>query len=107
MEEVEDQAERPYIEASKPILEAIAKRDYEKLYTMMSSHAFAKIDSDQFGPVFDAQGNAKKSETILNMTKEQFLEMMGEMEKRLAVPKEVDHLYVQTIDPNELDRTSR
>jgi hypothetical protein len=100
--ELEDKRQRPFIEAAKPILEAIARRDYDALYDLMSPHALKKVDTDQFGPDLDPRGEPKKSKIITEMTKEQFLEMMGEMENRLQAPRKVTYLYVQTSDPDEL-----
>jgi hypothetical protein len=92
--------EPPYIEASRPMLTALANRDYASLYGMLSSHALNKVRGDQFGP---EQGNAETAAPVLsNLSQEQFLEWMGIMEKRLGVPHSVRNVHVESIDPKVL-----
>ncbi|HTI50228.1 MAG TPA: hypothetical protein VL475_04730 [Planctomycetaceae bacterium] len=95
--------ERPYIEASRPILTAVAARDYGMLYGLLSSHALAKVNTQQFGPGNSDPGQPQSPPTVLqNLSQEQFAEWMKTMEKRLGVPESVDHLSVQSIDPRVL-----
>ncbi|HMP79586.1 MAG TPA: hypothetical protein PKD54_09055 [Pirellulaceae bacterium] len=101
IEEMEDPRERPYIEASRPILEALVKRDYRRFYDLMSPYALQAIDPRQFGPLDDDQPRSAR-QPLVNVTLEQFLQNMADMEQRLGVPIDLSGLYVQSIDPDEL-----
>lgn len=99
--EMEDPGERPYIEASRPILDAIVARDYRRLYEMMSDHALESIGPEQFGPI-DEDDLTSSRTALTSVTLDQFLEQMAVMEARLGTPCALSGLYVQSIDPTEL-----
>jgi hypothetical protein len=92
--------ERPYLEAVRPMLEAIAKRDYKGLYGHLSSHAVEKVDSFQFVPPADP--SASEGESLENLTEEEFVEWMGKMQQQLGEPHSVQSVYVETVDPQVL-----
>lgn len=102
VEDLEDPAEKAYLEAVRPMLEAVAARDYGRFFEFVAAVGLKKVSSEQFGPVFDEQGESKNLGPPVEMNREVFLQHMQEMEKRLAVPLAVDHLYVQTLDPDAL-----
>lgn len=97
-----DPGEGKFLEASKPIVEAVASRDYATFHQWLSSHALAKMREDQFYPMTDESPNAKPPVVLQNVTKEQFMEWMQKMEKVLGAPKSVRHPFVTSIDPQEL-----
>jgi len=91
--------EGPFLLAAKPFLTAIAERDYVRVFHELSSHAKARTDPGQFVPPED---DAKPGEPIKDMTLEQCADWMKKMEARLGVPEGVQHVYVESIEPEVL-----
>lgn len=100
--ELENKNDAKFIEASRPILEAIANRDYERLYQLTSKHALKNVSSNQFGPDLNEAGDQIEGSIIKDMTKQQFLEGMKEVERKLGLPQKVIYVYVQTSNPEAL-----
>lgn len=94
--------DRPFLEEARPILAAIAARDYAKVYGFLSSHARAKINPEQFVPSLDPGQPRAASAPLENLSQEQFVEWMQKMEKRFAIPDSVRHVYVASTDPKVL-----
>lgn len=103
--------EQPYFEPSRAFLESVARRDYVAAYAELSSHAKAKVLPQQFYPQEMAAGPGVPSppanQPLLNVTVEQFVEWMGKTETVLGVPRQLDHVYVQSVDPAELSSSAR
>lgn len=93
--------ERPWIEASRPFLTAIAKRDYASAYGLLSNHARARTRPEQFVPLDDPR-QAPSSVPLENLTVEQFVDWMQKMEFKLGVPRSVNEVSVFSIDPQVL-----
>jgi len=91
--------ESPFLEASRPFLTAVAERDYARVFQELSSHAKAKCDPGQFVPPEEGE---QQPEPIKDMTVEQCAEWMKKMEARLGVPDGVQHVYVESIEPEVL-----
>lgn len=89
--------EKPFIEASRPILAALVGRDYAGLYGMMSPHALRKVSPWQFLP--PENENAPSPAPFANLTQEQFLEQMAKVEQHYGPPAEIDFISVESIDP--------
>lgn len=101
LSEAEPEA-RPYLEASKPILAKIAARDWAGFYDTLSSHAKARMNSQQFVPVQDSSQPSPPGEIIENPTLDQFLGLIGRMEQTLQRPLGIIHVYVESTDPEVL-----
>jgi hypothetical protein len=99
---LEDSSQARFIEASRPILEAIARRDYDRLFAISSKYALQTVSSHQFAPELNDAGVAVNESKTNNMTKEQFLDGMKQMESTLGLPHRVLNVCVQTSDPKEL-----
>jgi hypothetical protein len=97
----QEEGEGPFIEPARPFLTAVASRDYAKVYAELSSHAKAKIFPHQFVPQLDDK-QPKDDKPVANLTAEQCAEWMKKMEATLGVPEAVQHVYVQTIEPEVL-----
>jgi len=93
-------AQRPYVAAAKPILEAIAVRDYTGFYNSLSSHARASSHPHQF--VAPTEEHPKPQEPLKELTIEQFVEWMKKMEEVRGIPDKVDHVHVETTNPKIL-----
>ena len=97
-----DPGEGPYIEAAKPFLLAIAQRDYAQAYKALSSHARAKTNPEQFVPPINDKTPVAGADFIENITAQQCAEWMKKMEGQLGVPEAVQHVYVQSLEPEVL-----
>ncbi|MCE9555502.1 MAG: hypothetical protein K8T91_19310 [Planctomycetes bacterium] len=97
-----DPGEGPYIEAAKPFLNAIADRDYTRVYEEISSHARAKTNPEQFVPPVNDKPPVAGAAPIQKMTPAQCAEWMKKMESQLGVPDAVQHVYVHSIEPEVL-----
>jgi hypothetical protein len=93
--------DKPFLEPARPFLTAVAKRDYAGVYGLLSSHARAKSRPDQFVPSDDPQA-PQTSAPIENLTQEQFIEWMQKMEQKLGVPRSINLVYVDSVDPEVL-----
>ena len=95
--------ERPYFDAAKPFVEAIASRDYAKAYEHLSSHAKAKMSPNQFvAPDDDATQNRNEAAAIKNPSPEQFAQMISAAEKEYGKPSKLAELNVFSTNPTVL-----
>ncbi len=96
-------AERPYFDAGRPFLDAIAARDYRKAYDLLSSHAKARMSPSQFvAPENEATHNRNEAAAVRDVALEQFSEMMAATEKRYGKPSKLIELDVFSTDPAAL-----
>ncbi|MGQ0635298.1 MAG: hypothetical protein ACT4QC_11855 [Planctomycetaceae bacterium] len=89
--------EKPYIEASRPILTAVVNRDYAGLYGLMSNFALRKVDPFQFMPPLEE--SPVQQPPLKNLTQEKFVEWMQKVEQRYGPPLEIDYISVESVDP--------
>jgi hypothetical protein len=93
-------AERPYFDAAKPFVEAIAARDYPKAYEYLSSHARAHASPNQFvAPDDDATTRRNELAAVRNLTAERFAQMLVPTEKEYGKPTKLLDLQVFSTDP--------
>lgn len=100
--EAEGPEEARYLKAAQPILDAIAARDYGRLFDLTSPLALKRVEAFQFAPAHDAEGEPLDRPALHNVTREQFLEGLKRMEEELGTPLEIQHAYILTADPEEL-----
>lgn len=93
-------AEKPYIEGARPVITALVNRDYAGLYDLMSNHALRKVDKAQF--LAPMEENPPAEPPLENLTKEQFVEWMQQVESRYGPPMDIDYISVETVDPEVL-----
>jgi len=91
--------ERKYLSAAQPFVNAVAARNYEQAFSLLSSHARARMSPGQFVPPDDDQ-QARRNEvnTLSNARKEDFASWMGKVEGQHGLPSAVQRLYVQSTD---------
>jgi hypothetical protein len=103
--EVELEAgQEPFLNAARPFLQAMAKRDYAAAFRHLSPKAKQKFSRNQFIPVEDEQEYARNDAApIVNPTVEQFVQLMQEVEGVYGLPIRLDPPMVET-DPEILER---
>jgi len=95
--------EKPYFDAAKPFVEAIAARDYTKAYGYLSSHARARMSVNQFlAPDDDAAYARNEAAAARDVTAEKFAQMLVPCEKQLGKPSKLLDLHVFSTDPAAL-----
>jgi hypothetical protein len=87
--------EKPYFDAAKPFVDAIAARDYMKAYGCLSSHARARMSLNQFIAPDDDAGYARnEAAAVRDVTPEKFTQLLGPCEKQLGKPSKLLELHV-------------
>ena len=95
--------ERKYLLAAKPFFVAVANRKYADAYTLLSSHARARMSLDQFKPAQqDSDSQQNQSYAFDNVTAEQFAYLMQYVEAAHGAPRAPKMLHVFSTDPNVL-----
>jgi hypothetical protein len=100
--------ERKYLLAAKPFVVAVADRKYADAYTLLSSHARARMSLDQFKPAEqDSDSQQNQSYAFDNVTAEQFAYLMQYVEAAHGAPRAPKMLHVFSTDPDVLNRRSK
>jgi hypothetical protein len=100
--------ERKYLLAAKPFFVAVASRRYADAYTLLSSHARARMSLDQFKPAQqDSDSQQNQSYAFDNVTAEQFAYLMQYVEAAHGAPRAPKMLHVFSTDPDVLNRRSK
>lgn len=100
--------ERKYLAAAKPFFVAIANRKYADAYTLLSSHAKARMSLNQFTPSEDqATFQQYESNPYANVTAEQFAYLMQYVEAARGAPRAPKMLSVFSTDADVLNRRSK
>src|SRR6266853_6476147 len=100
--------ERKYLLAAKPFFIAIANRKYADAYTLLSSHARARMSFNQFTPAEEeATFQQIESNPYSNVTAEQFAYLMQYVEAARGTPRAPKMLSVFSTDPDVLNRRSK
>ncbi len=100
--------ERKYLLAAKPFFVAVASRRYADAYTLLSSHARARMSLEQFKPAEqDSDSQQNQSYAFDNVTAEQFAYLMQYVEAAHGAPRAPKMLHVFSTDPDVLNRRSK
>jgi hypothetical protein len=100
--------ERKYLLAAKPFFVAIANQQYADAYALLSSHARARMSLNQFAPAEQrADFQRNESNPLINVTAEQFVELMKYVEAARGTPRTPKMLHVFSTDPDVLNRRSK
>src|SRR6266481_94821 len=100
--------ERKYLLAAKPFFIAVAGRKYADAYTLLSSHARARMSFNQFTPAEEqATFQQYESNPYANVTAEQFAYLMQYVEAARGAPRAPKMLSVFSTDPDVLNRRSK
>lgn len=100
-----EHGEAPYLKAARPFLEALAAKDYPRAYECLSSHARARMSQAQFDPEVASRESKTTPATYENVTAEQFAQQLRVVEQELGVPRQVQSVHVESIDPKILAGT--
>lgn len=100
--------ERPYLVAAKPFFVAVANQQYAEAYALLSSHARARMSLNQFTPAEErADFERNESNPLINVTAEQFAELMRYVEAAHGTPRAPKMLQVFSTDADVLNRRSK
>ena len=100
--------ERKYLVAAKPFFIAVANQQYAEAYALLSSHANARMSLNQFTPAQqDADFKRNESNPLINVTAEQFADLMKEVEAAHGTPLAPKMLHVFSTDADVLNRRSK
>jgi hypothetical protein len=100
--------ERQYLVATKLFFVAIANQQYPEAYALLSSHARARMSLNQFTPAEErADFQRNESNPMINVTAEQFAELMKYVEAARGTPRAPKMLHVFSTDPDVLNRRSK
>lgn len=95
--------ETRYMEAGRPFIMAVAKKDAAAVYVCLSSHAKAQMQVMQFKTPMDEAEQVKLAKEVFNdVSAEKFAELFGEVVKRYGEPATVRLLYCFQTDPQVL-----
>ena len=79
--------QRAYLAFGREVMVALAGRDYTRFYGQLSPHAVARMSLNQFAPEDDDKAfETNEHKPRLNVTPEQFPELMARMEARYGAP---------------------
>jgi len=92
--------ERPFIASAKPILDAIAARDYAALYGKLSSHVLASTRPEQF--VCPTDENHVAAPPAALAFAEEFADWMKKMEEVRGIPVKLISMQIHSADPKIL-----
>ena len=99
---------RKNLMAAKPFVSALAGRKYGEAYSMLSSHAKARMSLNQFVPGQDDAAIAGNEKNPMRaVTAEQFGDLMKKVEAVHGVPRKPKDLSVFSTDPDVLNRRSK
>jgi hypothetical protein len=100
--------ERQYLLAAKPFFVAVANQQYAEAYALLSSHAKARMSLNQFTPAAErADFQRNESNPFINVTVEQFADLMKTVEAVHGTPRAPKMLNVFSTDPDVLNRRSK
>lgn len=89
--------QQPFLDAARPFLQAMAKRDYAAAFGHLSPTAKQKFSRNQFIPTEDEQTYAQNDAApIVNPTVEQFVQLMQEVEAVYGTPARLEPRWVET-----------
>jgi len=92
--------ERKFIEAGRPFVNAIAARQYETAYGLLSSHARARMSVNQFvAAMDDNQYKRNEANALTNVKLAEFTNWMAKVEAEHGLPTAVKTIYVFSMDP--------
>jgi hypothetical protein len=92
--------ERPYFDAGKLFVDAIAAHDYAKAYGLLSSHARARMSPNQFvAPEDDTTAARNEVAATSNASAEKFAQMLAATEKQYGRPNGLLDVQVFSTDP--------
>jgi hypothetical protein len=99
--------ERQYLVAAKPFFVAVANQQYAEAYALLSSHARARMSLNQFTPAEErADFDRNESNPLINVTAEQFADLMKMVEAAYGTPRAPKMLQVFSTDADVLNRRS-
>jgi len=102
--ELESDAQKPFLMAAKPFIQAMVSRDYPAAFGHLAPTARQKFSRNQFIPAEDEAESARNdAASIVNPTAEQFVQLMQEVESTYGLPAQLDPPMVET-DPEVLSR---
>lgn len=91
--------ERKYLSAAQPFVNAVAARNYDQAFSMLSSHARAHMSPSQFVPPDDdKQARRNEVNAVSNARQEDFASWMQKVEGQYGLPSAVQRFYVQSTD---------
>ena len=100
--------ERKYLLAAKPFFVAVANRKYADAYSLLSTHAKARMSFNQFTPAEEqATFQQYESSPYSNVTAAQFAYLMQYVEAARGTPRAPKILSVFSTDPDVLNRRSK
>ena len=100
--------EQKYLLAAKPFFIAVGSRRYADAYTLLSSHARARMSLEQFQPAQqDSDSQQNQAYAFDNVTAEQFAFLMQYVEAAHGAPRAPKMLHVFSTDPGVLNRRSK
>ena len=100
--------ERQYLLAAKPFFVAIANQNYADAYALLSSYAKARMSLNQFAPADErTEFQQNESNPFVNVTAEQFAELMKYVEAARGTPRAPKMLSMFSTDPDVLNRRSK
>jgi predicted Zn finger-like uncharacterized protein len=99
IEDLADPEDLPMIKAARPFADAIAAGNFEAAFIELSPLALANAYRDQFVPPGDKE---QQRTSVAPLTLDSFKELMAESAKVLGTPKKLEHLYVESRDPEIL-----
>jgi hypothetical protein len=95
--------ERKFIEGGRPFVNAIAARQYEAAYGLLSSHARARMSVNQFvAATDDNQYKRNEANALTNVKLPEFTNWMAKVEAEHGLPAAVKTIYVFSMDPAAL-----
>ncbi|MEN9360787.1 MAG: hypothetical protein RL095_2322 [Verrucomicrobiota bacterium] len=99
----ENPADQRWLDAAKPLVEALIANDMAAFYGGLSPHAKARICLSQFDPPENDQEEAERSKVVIqNATQMQFIEMFAKTWKRFGRPLQAVDFDIGTTDPKVL-----
>ena len=91
--------ERKFIEAGRPFVNAIAARNYEEAYGLLSSHARARMSVNQFvAAEDDKQYQRNEAKALSNIKLAEFTNWMAKVEAEHGAPVAVKTIFVFSMD---------
>ncbi|MCW8128825.1 MAG: hypothetical protein KIS92_00445 [Planctomycetota bacterium] len=99
--------ERPFYDAGKPFFEAVARRDYEAAYAMLSSHARTRFSKNQITLPDDMAEVNRNDAAAVPITAADLALKMAQVEKEYGKPAELQSYHVYTIEKAVLTKTKK
>ena len=99
--------EQHCLDFGRPVMLALAARNYEEFHGQLSSHAKAQMSLNQFAPEEDdAKFESNEKQPRRNVALPEFLQLMAAAEKFHGSPQKPLDLHVHTSDPAVLAGTA-